>query len=209
MLYKCFVLTGKYPNIYSVTIFLKLGSHYRSVADQILDWVWTCKICKPQHLIKYDHTGVSVILVMYPLLLYLSPLISLSHQFCVCAFSPSIMQGVKHETLTQCGLLLAHRLRRWANISPVLGYRVVFDATLNAGQTLGQCGLALPDPQPCKHRLWTSAGFLLDQRRRLWARIGPALGQHLVFAGSVDRPHMSFAHYQMWRYWNCCPTDRA
>ena len=32
------------------------------------------------------------------------------------------------------GLLLAHCLRRWANISPVLGYHVVFDATLNVGQ---------------------------------------------------------------------------
>ena len=32
------------------------------------------------------------------------------------------------------GLLLAHRLLRWANISSVLGYRVVFDATLNVGQ---------------------------------------------------------------------------
>ena len=31
-------------------------------------------------------------------------------------------------------LLLAHRLRRWANISPVLGYCVVFDATMNVGQ---------------------------------------------------------------------------
>ena len=33
-----------------------------------------------------------------------------------------------------CRLLLAHRLRRSANISPVLGYRVVFDSTLNVGQ---------------------------------------------------------------------------
>ena len=32
------------------------------------------------------------------------------------------------------GLLLALRLRRWANISPVLGYCVVFGATLNVGQ---------------------------------------------------------------------------
>ena len=32
------------------------------------------------------------------------------------------------------GLLLAHRLWRSASISPVLGYRVVFDATLNVGQ---------------------------------------------------------------------------
>ena len=51
------------------------------------------------------------------------------------------MQAVKHEALTQrrwpnVGLLLAHRLRRWANISPVclLGYRVLFDATLHVGQ---------------------------------------------------------------------------
>ena len=44
------------------------------------------------------------------------------------------MQAVKHETLTQCRVLLAQRLWRWANISPVLGHRVVFDATLNVGQ---------------------------------------------------------------------------
>ena len=30
--------------------------------------------------------------------------------------------------------MLVHRLRRWDNISPVLGYRDVFDATLNVGQ---------------------------------------------------------------------------
>ena len=30
---------------------------------------------------------------------------------------------------------------------------------------------------------------MLGQRRRRWDRIGPAFGQRLVFAGSVDRPH--------------------
>ena len=30
--------------------------------------------------------------------------------------------------------MLAHRLRRSSNISPVLGYRVVFGATLNVGR---------------------------------------------------------------------------
>ena len=30
---------------------------------------------------------------------------------------------------------------------------------------------------------------MLGQPRRRWARIGPALGQRLVFAGSVVRPH--------------------
>ena len=44
----------------------------------------------------------------------------------------SILQAVKQETFET--LLLAHLLRRWANISPVLGYCVVFDATLNVGQ---------------------------------------------------------------------------
>ena len=36
--------------------------------------------------------------------------------------------------LPNADLLLAHRLRRSANISPVFGYRVVFDATLNVGK---------------------------------------------------------------------------
>ena len=30
---------------------------------------------------------------------------------------------------------------------------------------------------------------MLSQRCRRWARIGPALGQRLVFAGSVDMIH--------------------
>ena len=30
---------------------------------------------------------------------------------------------------------------------------------------------------------------MLGQRRRWWARIRPALGQRLVFAGRVERPH--------------------
>ena len=31
---------------------------------------------------------------------------------------------------------------------------------------------------------------MLGQRRRQWARHAPALGQRIVFAGSVDRPHL-------------------
>ena len=49
------------------------------------------------------------------------------------------------------GLLLAHRLWRWANISPVLGSCIVFDATLNVGQS-----------------------------HRRWANINPALVQSIV-----------------------------
>ena len=41
----------------------------------------------------------------------------------------------RSNTRPNAGLLLAHRLRRLAYISPVLaGYRVVFVATLNVGQ---------------------------------------------------------------------------
>ena len=68
-------------------------------------------------------------------------------------FSPAIyiVQAVKHETLTRC----------WANVgppsttltqhSPILGYRVVFGATLNVGQ-----------------------------RHRRWANINPALVHSVV-----------------------------
>ena len=50
-------------------------------------------------------------------------------------------------------------------------------------------GLYLP-PAVCTARpSATSAGSLLGHRRRRWARIGTALGQRLVFSGSVDRPH--------------------
>ena len=128
------------------------------------------------------------------------------------------------------GLLLAHRLRRWANISPVLGYRVVFDATLNVGQrhrrraninpALVQSivpvvqpvwgrptdygwmdtGLYCQSRSPANTRRWTSAGFMLGQRHRLWAIFRPALAQRLVFAGYVDRPHLCIAHHRVWRY---------
>ena len=46
---------------------------------------------------------------------------------------------------------------------------------------------ALPDPQPSKHEALNQSWF--DAGRRRWARIGPTLGQNLVFAESVDRPH--------------------
>ena len=147
---------------------------------------------------------------------------------CLCVLSVS-MQGVNYETLTQFLIFLTHRLRRWANISPVLGYRVITDgrptlthllfkascwyysqhevgllttvewiltSTGDAGPTFNRhwvgVGLHCHTRSPVNTRLWTSAGFMLGQRRRRWARIEPALGQRLVFAGSVDRPHLCF-----------------
>ena len=52
---------------------------------------------------------------------------------CLCVLCLSFRRS-NTRRWPNAGLLLAHRLRRWANISPVLGYRVVFDATLNVGQ---------------------------------------------------------------------------
>ena len=36
---------------------------------------------------------------------------------------------------------------------------------------------------PANTRRWPSVGLMLDQRRRRWANINPALGQRPVFAG--------------------------
>ena len=128
----------------------------------------------------------------------------MSHQFCVCACC-SLSLSCRRSNMRlwpNVGLLLAHRLRRWANISPVLG--VVFDVTPNVGQrhrrqaninpSFVQSIVRVLQPawsrptdygwmntsqhrSPANTRRWTSAGFMLGQRRRWWARIGPALGQ--------------------------------
>ena len=36
---------------------------------------------------------------------------------------------------------------------------------------------------PRDARRWPNAGLMLHQRRRRWANINPALGQHLAIAG--------------------------
>ena len=98
--------------------------------------------------------------------------------------------------------------RRRANINPALVQSIVpvvqpawrrptvkwiMASTGDAGPTFNRhwvdVGLHCQTRSPANTRRCTSAGFTLDQRRRWWARIGPALGQRLVFAGSVDRPH--------------------
>ena len=56
-------------------------------------------------------------------------------------------------------------------------------------------GLHCLTRSPANTRRLTSAGFMLGQRRRRWSRIGPALSQCLVFAGSVGRLHLCFVHH--------------
>ena len=152
----------------------------------------------------------------------------MSYQFCVCAFFSLCLSCRRSNTRRwpNVGLLLAHRLWRWANISSVLGYRVVFDATLHVGQrhrrraninpafvqscpkhpgvlqpawsrptdygwmdtsqhrrrwpniyqTLARCRLALPDPQPSKHKAlnqcWFYAGPASQTVGHNWTSIG-------------------------------------
>ena len=93
-------------------------------------------------------------------------------------------------------LLLAHSLRRWANISPVLFNPVLFDATQNVGKRHSRRAninpalvqSIVPVVQPAWSRptdySWMDTGK--HWRRRRWARIGPALGQRFLFAGSVS-----------------------
>ena len=69
-------------------------------------------------VLKFGYIGIVASVIMSPLyrggdiMLYLSPFCCSSDQFCFCAFSLSIVQAVKHETLSNAGLFLAHRLRR-------------------------------------------------------------------------------------------------
>ena len=93
---------------------------------------------------------------------------------CVCAFCPSVCPIHFRRSNTRrwpnAGLVLAHRLRCWPNISPVLGYRVVFSTTLNVGQ-----------------------------RHRRWANFNQALVQSIVLvpqAWSTDFGWMNTAQHR-------------
>ena len=91
--------------------------------------------------------------------------------FCAVSLSPiHFSPALSYRWSNTChwpnaGLMLALRLRRWANISPVLGYPVVLGATLNVGQ---------------RHRRRTNIN---------WPAYWPAsttLAQHLTDIGSVS-----------------------
>ena len=68
---------------------------------------------------------------------------------------------------------LTHRLRRWANISPVLGYHVVFDVTLNVGHrwqaninpALVQSIVTVPPI--CRYLLYVCSLWSSQQARRV------------------------------------------
>ena len=115
------------------------------------------------------------------------------------------MQGVKHETLTQCRAIVGPPSTTVGQ-HPVLGYRVVFDATLNVGQ---------------RHRLRANinpafvqsiVGYYSHHEVGLLTKVewilasNVRLAQHLTDIGSVSactaRPHPSKheALNQCWFY---------
>ena len=88
------------------------------------------------------------------------------------------------------GLMLAHCPRRWANISPVLGYCVVFGATPNVGQRhrwRANINPALvqsivPVPPACRYRqlyVLTRIEWILAST----SDAGPTLNSHWVCVG--------------------------
>ena len=88
------------------------------------------------------------------------------------------------------GLMLAHRLQRWANIIPVLGYCVVFGTTLNVGQrhrrrvniTPALVQSIVPVPLVCRYRqhevltrtewILASTGDVCTTFNRHWVVVG-------------------------------------
>ena len=77
--------------------------------------------------------------------------------------------------------MLAHCPRRWANISPVLGYRVVFGATLDVRQhhrqwtninpALVQSIIPVPTAcRYCQHKVLTRAEWILASTSGLYSR---------------------------------------
>ena len=107
-------------------------------------------------------------------------------------------------TLTQllfkasCGYYSQHEVGLLTTVERILA------STGDAGPTFTRhrvgVGLHCLTRSLANTRRWTSAGLMVGHRRRRWTRIGPALGQGLLFARSVDRPHLRFAHHRMWRY---------
>ena len=79
------------------------------------------------------------------------------------------------------GLMLADRLRRWVNISPVLGYDIVFGATLNVGQChRRRANINTPLVRSIVHKVLSRAEWIL-------ANTGdavPTFNRHWVGVGS-------------------------
>ena len=166
----------KYVYIFSALIFFKKSSSYLLAVGNV------------------KNSYISVYIFMSPVyrggdtLLYFSPLICLSDQFCVCQFCVCVL-SVYHAVGQTWNVdpmprwLLAHRLLHWANISPVLGYHVVFDARLNVGQRHRRRAninpafvqRVVPILQPAWSRPTDYSWMDTSQHRRCWPNLKQTL----------------------------------
>ena len=119
-----------------------------------------------------------------------------SHSF---RSSFSILQAVKHKTLTQCWANVGPPSTScWTNISPVLGYHVLFGATLNVGQHHSQWAninpalvqSIVPIPSACRYRQYE----VLTRTELILASTGdagPTFNRHWVGVGLYSPPAVS------------------
>ena len=88
------------------------------------------------------------------------------------------------------GLKMARCLRRWAINKQALGERLMFDGyhhlSFVSHQRAVRSFADWPELIPANTRHSAKVGLMLDQRRRRWASIKPALDECLVFAGNED-----------------------
>ena len=125
------------------------------------------------------------------ILLYLSQLSCSSDQFCVCAFSPSIKQAVRQETLTQCRAIVGPPSTTGWLVRPTtkdLTYFmliILFNCSTKHSETFHKGHITIMfcvywvERSPANTRCWTSAVF----------DIGPAsqiVGQHWTSIGSTS-----------------------
>ena len=96
------------------------------------------------------------------------------------------------------GLMLVNRLRRWANIGPELGYRVMFGAMLNVGQRRrrqaninpASVQIIVPVPPACRyrqHEVLTTAAWILAST----CDAGPTFNRHWVSVTLYSPPAVS------------------
>ena len=94
-------------------------------------WCWWTYKLWPSLCLPSVHRGGGMLLYLCPL--SLSQSVSVSVPFISVQRFLSCRRSYTRRW-PNAGLMLAHRLWGWANISPVFGYCVVFSVTLNVGQ---------------------------------------------------------------------------
>ena len=113
----------------------------------------------------------------------------------------------RHKThLSNVGLMLGQRRRRWPNIETTLGRRLVFVWSKRTSmqvhphkQTSFQDPLTYPPPPPyilthsrsaihvtAHWRHWQNAGLMLAHRLRRWPNVTLTLDERLPFSGTSE-----------------------